>query len=436
MPVLGGVGEMLGGGGFGWAPGEFTDDTQMAIALAESLLACDGIDADDVWRRFRAWARTANDVGNLTRSALGHESWPGSAASAASAASADRASGGLSAANGALMRVTGLAVAYAFDDPAVLTQAARAQAALTHLDPAAGWGAALGAHLVRVGIEGGDPLEALPALLAEVPDDVRKGFTEVFDSEWDPLGASAISSGTVWGCLGRAVWALRRADSFDEALVAAIDLGGDTDTVAAVTGAIAGAVHSIQGIACRWTTYLNGHLDGPDGTATYDNDALQTLARRLMGKAVARPTAPDGAAGPVKVAPHLHAADLGGATTAPTEWTVVSLCRTDGVFAGHEVRREVYVIDQAGEANAALASAVTDAIDTIDTLDTLLAEGREVVVHCHGGRSRTGLVLKAWAMRAYGCDERKAHEWLASKWYRYDDCQTSFVELLAADWQL
>ena len=133
----------------------------------------------------------------------------------------------------------------------------------------------------------------------------------------------------------------------------------------------------------------------------------------------------------MRVAPRLHAADLGAAAIVPTDWAVVSMCRTDGAFAQHPVRREVFLIDQAGESNAALAAAVTDAVDSIDAL---LAEGREVVVHCHGGRSRTGLVLKAWAMRAYACDERRAHAWLASKWYRYADYQTSFVELLANDW--
>lgn len=424
-PVLGGVGEMLGGGPFEWAPGEFTDDTQMAIALADSLLACDGFDADDVWLRFRTWARTAADVGNLTRSGLGRESWKGAATAA------DRASGGLSAANGALMRVTGLAVAYAFGDPAVLTQVARAQAALTHHDPAAGWGAAIGARMVQVGIGGDDPLAALPELVAGVPAEVRDRFSGVLDPTWEPLAPGAISSGTVWGCLGRAVWALRRSSSFEEAVVTAIDLGGDTDTVAAVTGAIGGATYSIQGIPSRWTTYLNGRVSGPDGSSTWDNDALQSLARRLMGKPVASPAPPEAPAGPVGQAPRLHAADLGAATNVPTGWAVVSLCRTGGAFADHPVRREVYLIDQAGDSNAALAAAVEDAVDAIDAL---VAEGREVVVHCHGGRSRTGLVLKAWAMRAHDYDERQAHEWLASRWDRYDDYQPAFVDVLTTDW--
>ena len=70
-PVVGGTGEMIGGGGFEWAPGEFTDDTQMAIVQAESLLACGDVDGDDLFERFRIWASAASDVGIQTRSVLG-----------------------------------------------------------------------------------------------------------------------------------------------------------------------------------------------------------------------------------------------------------------------------------------------------------------------------------------------------------------------------
>src|SRR4051812_48385769 len=61
-PMIGGIGEQIGGG-MAWAPGEFTDDTQMAVIQARSLLACDGIDGADLFERFREWARTAKDVG-------------------------------------------------------------------------------------------------------------------------------------------------------------------------------------------------------------------------------------------------------------------------------------------------------------------------------------------------------------------------------------
>ena len=69
-PVLDGVGEMVGGGTFDWAPGEFTDDTQMALVQAESLLARGGVDGADLFRRFQIWASGADDVGAQTSAVL------------------------------------------------------------------------------------------------------------------------------------------------------------------------------------------------------------------------------------------------------------------------------------------------------------------------------------------------------------------------------
>jgi len=85
------------------------------------------------------------------------------------------------------------------------------------------------------------------------------------------------------------------------------------------------------------------------------------------------------------------------------------------------------MIDQSGPANANLESALRDAVNAIDAL---LAGGHCVVVHCHGGRSRTGLVLKAWAMRTHGFTEREAHQWPSERWSCCEDCQEPFVALL------
>ena len=423
-PVIGGIGEMIGGGSFHWRPGEFTDDTQMAVALALSITEHDGLDADDVWARFVAWRRTAGDVGNLTRRALHSSDWRGAALDAHDAL------GGRSAANGALMRVTPIALAWAAADEATLMTVARAQAALTHHDPDAGWGAAIGAALIRRAILGEDPIAALPEVLALVDQPHRDEFAALCAPDWCP-GDDTRSNGSVYTCLAEAVWAVRTTTTFADAVRAAVDLGGDTDTVACVTGAIAGARASIQAIPSRWTTYVHGRLGTPEGEARFDNDGLAQLARRLLGKgnAVSQPV--EHAAGPVPVAPGLWAANLTGAARAPEDVAVVSLCLTHGLFSDRPVRREVHLIDRSGPANADPLAAVRDAVDSIDAL---LAEGHEVVVHCHGGRSRTGLVLKAWAMRNDGVDERGAHAWLAERWPLYHDQQRSFVELLRYGW--
>ena len=424
-PVPFGRGELIGGGAFNWAPGEFTDDTQMALALGRSLVSRGGFDAADTWTHFRAWHRTARDVGSLTGRALTAPEWPGAARSAHFGRS------GRSAANGSLMRVTLLAAAYTPGEEDVLIRAARAQSALTHFDPAAGWGAAIAAALIRRAILGEDLMAAVPEVLGLVDPDHRARFERLLAPDWSPSDPDAPSNGSVWGCLAQALWAVRTTESFHDAVVAAIDLGGDTDTVATVAGALAGAMRSIQGIPSRWTAYVNGSLDLPNGRARFDNAGLQDLARELIGRTPVAPTTLETPAGPVEVAPGLHAADLGGAASVSTEWAVVSLCRTHGRFNGHPRRREVYLIDQEGPANADPRAAVLDAVDAIDAF---LDEGVPVVVHCHGGRSRTGLVLKAWAMRTHELDEREAHDWLRRSWPRYEDYQRSFVQLLVEQW--
>jgi ADP-ribosyl-[dinitrogen reductase] hydrolase len=69
-------------------------------------------------------------------------------------------------------------------------------------------------------------------------------------------------NGAVWPCLGSALWALRTTGSYAAAVGTAIDLGGDTDTVAAVTGALAGAVYGARAIPERWTRPLHVPLPG------------------------------------------------------------------------------------------------------------------------------------------------------------------------------
>lgn len=420
QPVLGGRGEMIGGGAFGWEPGEFTDDTQMAMVLAEAILQTDGYDPDTVWTWFRSWSDTAADVGNQTRSALRHASWRD--------VPQDRAS---SAGNGALMRAFPLALAYLDAPDTVVREVVLHQAALTHPDPAAGWGSWLAVEMMRAALEGDDPFGRLDACLAELPGGVREGFTEVLAPTWTP-NQPAPTNGSVWGCLAQAVWAVRTTSSFADAVVAAINLGNDTDTVACVAGAIAGALYGVQAIPSRWTTYVHGSVDTPTGRLRYRRDHLQQMAQRLLGIADRPETPPESPAGPVEVAPSLHAADLLGANGVPTDWAVVSLCRTRDRFNDFPVRRQVHLIDEPDEdENPALGDAVRDAVDAVEAL---LAEGRTVVVHCHGGRSRTGLVLKAWAMRVNGWDERSAHEWLEERWFRYRDYNDTFVRFLQFDW--
>lgn len=419
-PVLGGVGEMVGGGGFSWAAGEFTDDTQMAMLIAETMLRCGGYNADVLWVWFRAWASTANDVGVNTRRSLGHADWRDVANN-----------GGHGVGNGALMRAFVIAVAFLDADDDTVRAVVLHQAALTHQDPAAGWGAWIAVEMIRRAIRGLDPLAGLDGLVAVLPDEVRSGFELLLAATWTPDEESP-SNATVWGCLAEAVWALRTTTSFEDAVVAAVSRGNDADTVGCVTGALAGAVYGVQAIPSRWATYVHGKIDTPEGVIRYNTAEIQRLVHRLLGSADRPEHEPERPAGPQEVAPGLYAADLLGATQTPNDWAVVSLCRAGDRFLGHPIRREVYLIDEEGDHNFSPGLALRDAVEAVDAL---LAEGRNVVVHCHGGRSRTGLVIKAWKMRHDGITERDAHQWLNGKWSRYADYNQAFVSLLQGEWQ-
>jgi ADP-ribosyl-[dinitrogen reductase] hydrolase len=140
---------------------------------------------------------------------------------------------------------------------------------------------------------------------------------------------------------------------------------------------------------------------------------------------------PEPADGPVEVAPGLYAANLLGAARVPIEYAVISLCRTADLFGEYRYRRQVYLIDKGRTYNPNLAEIV---LDTVNALDMALDTGLNVVVHCHGGRSRTALILKAWKMRRDGVDEPMAHAWLKDSWSIINRHNTDFHQFLVNEW--
>ncbi|MFD8691162.1 ADP-ribosylglycohydrolase family protein [Streptomyces sp. NPDC059651] len=273
-----GVGTMCGGGG--WDPGEATDDTQMAVLVAESLLERGGLDLPDLFGRFRRWAAgEPKDIGLQTESVLtSGDAWD-------TAAALHFQINGRAAGNGSLMRAATSAVYFAgperpdADARAATMDAARRIAALTHGDRAAWEGTAVLHELIRVALNGSDPLAAVPAALAAVHADHRERWAAVLAPDWHPDRATEFN-GAVWPCLGTALWALRTTPSYEDALASAIDVGGDTDTVAAVTGALAGAVYGIGAIPPRWTGPLHVPLPGY-GARVLRTPELTLMAGRL-----------------------------------------------------------------------------------------------------------------------------------------------------------
>jgi ADP-ribosyl-[dinitrogen reductase] hydrolase len=422
-PVLGGIGEMVGGGGFAWAPGQFTDDTEMAVIVAESLLACGGFDADDQLARFRAWGVHANDVGNLTREVLGC----GLPAAEAAQRVLDSRRGRHTAGNGSIMRVASGALHFAPAGREATVAAALALSAVTHADALCQWSVAVAHEMIRLALEGDNPFEGVDAVVAMMPAVVRTALEPLLDASWTP-SAGGPSNGSAMGALAQAVWALRTNDSFAGAVTAVIDLGDDTDSVAAVTGALAGARWGIQQIPSRWQTYVHGVVTGADGqTRTYDHTHLHAMARALVGWPQPFDGGDEPVLEPAEVVPGVWASNRSGASSVDEEFAVVSLCRIEP-SSRRPVRREVYLVDKPGEANASL-DAVLD--DVLDTIDAFLAEGRQVLVHCHGGRSRTGLVLAGHLMRQ-GMSLDEAMALLAQRWLHAHLRSESFAELVQA----
>lgn len=203
--VLGGIGELIGGGGFNWAPGEFTDDTQMAVVLAESLLANDlTLDRDHLFASWREWASDAADIGSTTRHALSFERWQ----------DVSHRNPEMTAANGALMRAFPLALLKV--DDSTRREWTLKQAALTHAHPDAGFGAWLGVAMMRAALEGKDVFERLNTELQELPSESRDRFAPILAESWEPSMLRG-GNGSVWGCLACAVWAVRGANSFEDA---------------------------------------------------------------------------------------------------------------------------------------------------------------------------------------------------------------------------
>jgi len=292
------VNEMVGGGAFGWAPGEFTDDTQMAMVLAESLLEHGRYEPDDVWQGWRVWAATSSDVGSTIAAALRHPGWR----------EVQHRHVNWTAGNGALMRAFPLGVATLGIDDASARRAVLHQAAMTHHSPAAGWAAWLAVAMQRAAARTADGAAAdaaldaalraldveLDVLAARAPDHVAR-FRAVLDERWTPTGPAAAASaaafdgelpvnGSAWTCLSQAVWAVRTHATFADALAAVVDLGKDTDTVACVTGAIAGAVHGIEAVPARWRAIVHGTVDAPEGQRSYAIADLERVARELAAR--------------------------------------------------------------------------------------------------------------------------------------------------------
>ena len=234
----GGVRELADGGTWNTIAGQPTDDTEMALALARSILAGGRFDAKAALRAYRAWlASEPFDVGASVGAALEGEPNPESQG------------------NGALMRVSPIGI-WAAGDPARAAAAAREDAALTHPNAACLDACAAYAAAIAVGVAGAGREAMLSAALAQAAPaapgagPVRIAIERAAAGE--PVRDFASSQGWVLIALQNAFFHLLHTTDFEQVLVATVGAGGDTDTNAAIAGALAGAVLGIEAIPPRW----------------------------------------------------------------------------------------------------------------------------------------------------------------------------------------
>lgn len=257
--------------------GAFTDDTEMALALAESLLAHRPLDPADLAARFVAWYRDGpSDVGVhtsrvLSRIAAG-TSWQ-------EAADAVQRAHPQSASNGSVMRCWPVAIAHWNDLDALLADS-RLQSRVTHPHPECVAGCAFVNAAIYYLVHGAAPAEAMAAALrvADAPEELRQAIASAASKRREELP----NSGWVRHTLESAVWALLTTASFEEAVVQAVNLGHDADTTGVVVGALAGAAYGLDAIPAAWRAAVHGEwpLRSRD---RWDAARLIALADRLAG---------------------------------------------------------------------------------------------------------------------------------------------------------
>lgn len=281
LPPVGEAPRMLGGGLGDYAPGQWSDDTEMACVIAQ--VAADGPDLrsetalDRIADGFLGWfADGPADIGNQTRAVLSHqEPGPGSAGRLRTRARELHERTGRSAGNGSLMRTGPVALAH-LGDTAAIIEAARAVSGLTHVDARAGdacvlWCLAID-HAVRSGeLDVRVGLSHVGAGWGVLIDEAERGVPADFSAQ----------NGWVVAALQAAWSAVVHADGLVDGLETAVRGGGDTDTVAAIAGALLGARFGGGAVPVGWRQQVHGWpgLRADDLT-------------RLAGLGVGTPTAP------------------------------------------------------------------------------------------------------------------------------------------------
>jgi ADP-ribosyl-[dinitrogen reductase] hydrolase len=259
---------MVGHGTWNQPAGTITDDTDQALCIARSLVEHQTFAPADIAERFVAWYDSGPfDIGGMTRRAL-RRLKQGDAWDEAGQQVWENSPEGQNAGNGSVMRCAPLAIPYAADWDR-LAEVSRQSSQITHADPRCTEGCAI-LNLTIAGL-----LDNSDAPLQDALDYVGEDAPDELVTALRPLARSYSPdtlemSGYVVHSLQTALHDGLLADSAEEAIVTVVNRGGDTDTIGAIAGAVAGARFGASQLPDRW-------LDAIDETGE-----LEALAERLV----------------------------------------------------------------------------------------------------------------------------------------------------------
>ena len=427
--------KMTGGGLGDYAPGEWSDDTQMAACIA--LVSATGANLtstsalDEIAKKFLRWATEgAADIGvqtgSVLRSARIGEASPSERLTTAAHAYSDL--NPRNAGNGALMRTAVVGVS-ALDDRDRTARAARMIAELTHADPLAGDSAVLWSEAVRIAVRERrfDVRGGLDLLPVERRDQWSEWITEAETQRpgtFVPNGFTVTALQAAWSAIiqtpvpddapERGSFACMH---LQDALHAAVRIGDDTDTVAAISGGLLGAYWGQSAIPLSWVRKVHGwpslrardlvRLSALTATAGNSDSAGWPASERIVYGNPAQP---------VVRHPMDDGVFLGTETSSDHDATaIVSLFRrgtAEVPFGDVEPANhvEVRLLDSDDpDANLNLSFTLDD---TAAVIAELRAEGHRVLVHCVRAEQRTPSVAVAYACRL-GASPEQARRMIA-----------------------
>lgn len=248
-----GVRELADGGHLQLTAGQPTDDSEMALALARSLVEEGSFCQDTVHEAYRRWARSHPfDIGNTCANALRNDDFNPD-----------------SQANGALMRISPLAVAY-HRNPGMAARLALVDGHFTHIAALTDEANAFYVTALAEVVAGKDAKQAVQDNLRLYPHELDGSLPDV-----------SRSIGWVDHAVRLVDWAVAADLGFEESLVKVVGLGGDSDTNAAIVGAFLGGAYGVNAIPQRWRTVVDNCQPAHDRPAEYNPCDVAQLAIRL-----------------------------------------------------------------------------------------------------------------------------------------------------------